>query len=336
MRDVSHDIRIFIRQTMEHPLHLYIGAHHAVAEDNIVAGTADDRIAAFAALQEILIGAAVKTVIAFAAQHPVALFHADNIAFLQMACLHIGVKHIITGHAVDEVPTAAADDGVAVFRFLDWITPVLARQHKRTAVQKIGIIAAIDPVALKTAEDRIIARTGVRNQCKVLFIFRFQWPCIDAVARIGAFDFETAGTIKAVHIFFSGHTRDKPIPHIGSNGFVIIKQLQTENGPLLFLLEILLDGCLIIRTLLRNHQVIINAGSGELVIPVLLLIHADPIILIRSNSRKINRGFISIFTTTDKYQFALTIRVKHRIFALDDIGVEVFATFQVVIAFSTI
>ena len=153
MRDVSHDIRIFICQTMEHPLHLYIGAHHAVAEDNIVAGTADDRIAAFAALQEILIGAAVKTVIAFAAQHPVALFHADNIAFLQMACLHIGVKHIITGHAVDEVPTAAADDGVAVFRFLDWITPVLSWQHKRTAVQKISIIAAIDPVALKTAED---------------------------------------------------------------------------------------------------------------------------------------------------------------------------------------
>ena len=117
-----------------------------------------------------------------------------------------------------------------------------------------------------------------------------------------------------------------------SNGFVIIKQLHTENGSLLFQLEILLDGCLIIRALLRNHQIIINAGGGELVIPVLLLIHADPIILTRSNSRKINRGFISIFTTTDKYQFALTIRVKYRIFALDNIGVEVFATFQVVIS----
>nr|WP_304518568.1 hypothetical protein [Cardiobacterium sp. Marseille-Q4385] len=286
-------------------------------------------------MQEILIGAAVKTVIAFAAQHPVALFHADNIAFLQMACLHIGVKHIITGHAVDEVPTAAADDGVAVFRFLDWITPVLSWQHKRTAVQKISIIAAIDPVALKTAENRIIARTGVRNQCKVLFIFRFQWPCIDAVARIGSFDFETAGTIKAVHIFFSGHTRDKPIPHIGSNGFVIIKQLHTENGPLLFLFEILLDGCLIIRTHLRNHQVIINAGSGELVIPVLLLIHADPIILIRSNSRKIDRGFVCTLTHTNKYQFALTIRVKDRIFILDKVCIKPNASFEIILAYTT-
>ena len=170
---IFHNIRIFICQTMEHPLHLYIGAHHAVAEDNIVAGTADNRVTAFAALQEILVDAAVKTVITFAAQHPVALFRDDNIALLQMARLHIGIKHIIAGHAVNEVPAAAADDGVAVFGFLLRITPLVFWQDKRAAVQNIGIIAAINPVAIEAAEDRIIARTGVRNQCKAFFIFRF-------------------------------------------------------------------------------------------------------------------------------------------------------------------
>ena len=147
---------------MECPSHLHIGTHYAIAEDDVVTGTATNRIAAFTALQKILAGAAENLVISFTAKHPVALLCAGSI--IQMALLLIGIEHIIPGHAVDKVLAAAADDDITVLRLLLGIAPLLARQHKRTAVQKIGIIAAINPVAFITAEDRIIACAGLCDQ----------------------------------------------------------------------------------------------------------------------------------------------------------------------------
>ena len=212
-RSVPH--RDILSRTVKYPLHLHIGAHHTVAENNIVAGTADDRIATLAALQEILIDAAEKLIVSFAAEHPVTLLRDNDIALLQMAFLLIGIEHIIPGHAVDEVPATAAGDDIAVLLLVLFAAPVLARQDKRAAVQNIGISAAVDPVARKTAEDRIIACTGLRDQ-GITRLARLQRPGLNTVARIGAHDAETAGGIEGKHILLAGNAADNGrIPRLG-------------------------------------------------------------------------------------------------------------------------
>ena len=119
---------------MKLPLHPHIGTHHAVAEDDVVTGTADDRVTALAALQEILVDATEKLIVSFAAEHPITLFRDDNIALLQMAFLLVSIEHIIPGHTVDEVPATTADDFIPVLLLILVAAPFIDRQNEAAAV----------------------------------------------------------------------------------------------------------------------------------------------------------------------------------------------------------
>ena len=119
---------------MKLPLHLHIGTHHSIAEDNIVSGTTDDSVTALATLQEILVDATEKLIVSFAAEHPITLFRDDNIALLQMAFLLVSIEHIIPGHTVDEVPATTADDFIPVLLLILVAAPVIDRQNEAAAV----------------------------------------------------------------------------------------------------------------------------------------------------------------------------------------------------------
>ncbi len=197
-----------------------------------------------------------------------------------MAFLLVGIEHIITCHAVDEVPATAADDFIPVLLLIIVAAPVVVRQNEAAAVQNIGIIAAMDPVALKTAENKVVARAGACYQGKTRILIRLQRSGIYAVTQNRSPDFDIVGRLEAVSMLLL--LKGTEIKDLGRSRrslvHVTLLQLNTERMPfdLSDLLEIILDCCFMPAAALGNDQVIIILPGNKLVIRISFFIYTEP------------------------------------------------------------